>query len=1268
MPQEPPSNAGPVQPVQAQTGVVTLLFTDIVASTALKQRLGDKAGAALIQQQRALVRQLLVAFPGAEEIETAGDSVLLSFVKPSDAVRYALVLQVRLRSLSQGQTTPLEERIGIHLGEVVIEEHTVGVKPKDLYGIQIDTCARVMSLAKGGQVLMSREVFDNARQVLKGEDIKGVGQLEWLNHGPYLLKGVDEPVEICEVREAGQEHAPGPPTSSEKARPHVGAHEEPVLGWRPAVGQVVPNTRWALERKLGEGGFGEVWLGRNLTTKQARVFKFCFQAERVRFLKRELTLFRLLKERVGDHPNIVAIHDVYLEQPPFYVEMEYAEGKDLRSWCEEHGGIAAVPLETRLEIVAQAAGALQAAHDAGIIHRDVKPANILIGGKGTGATEVRAKLTDFGIGQVVSAEYLKGITRAGFTQTIVGGSASSHSGTQLYMAPEVLAGKAASIRSDIYSLGVVFYQLVMGDFSQPVTGDWINDIEDSLLREDLRHCLAGRPADRFTGAGQLETSLHAWEQRKAEVARRQAEQAERERLQQQAQRRHKLLLASSAVATVLVALALALGFGMRKAQIEREQQRKLTYAADMNLAGQALQQNNLGQALRFLNLHRPVKAGHRDLRGWEWRYLWEKCRSDELATLGQHDGIVQSVAVSPDGRWVASGGWDALLKIWALGSGAAEGRWVTNLHLGGGPVSSVAFSPDGRWLAACTWTNGFAVLRVPGWQLEIAVPPTKTGGGGVSLALLPHTETGEGGVSLAFSADSRLLAVGGEVWSLDTRTRLCTFPCKRAIWGEPAVAWFPNSHTLAGFSNGLPVVSFFALHATNHDATVSVTPLHDELGRWPTPATLVFSPDGNYLAVGCWDNTIRIHAAKDWRQVKVLTNHTAWVSSLAFSKDGQWLASASADHGVKVWRTRDWQETATLRGHLGEVWTLAFTPDSQRLVSGSKDHTVRLWSLAGRSKSVEEVSVLSVSGQGTGYVGLSGACPFSIGPANVLTIWDGQTLRVRKRLSNYPVTNVLDCLPSPDGRFLLMRTEEGGLWLTDLVSEAVSPPVALQTNASQLRQATFSDQAKWLAIADANSLRVWNLKMQPPGQGAALAIGNCARLRFSSDERLLAAAMGPIATELKVLVWEVASGKELARFQPHRDDVSGLEFSPDGTVLATVSYDNTCKVFDLHQRKQIKTLPGQLLAFHSVSFSPDGQRLAAGMGDGGIIIWDVETGREVLILKRQQNVVNQIIALRFHPGGDSLLSVGLQGTLNLWHAPGWAEIEAAEKDTEGQRQ
>ena len=413
--------------------LVALLFTDMVGSTQLKQDLGDHDGLALIQRHHALVREILRQFIAGQEISTAGDSFFLVFGNPSDAVRFALLLHVGLRALTQAAGRPLFDRVGIHVGEVFVESGEGSLKPKDLHGIQVDTCSRLMSLAKANQILMTRSVFDNARQVLRGQDLAGVGPLGWMNHGPYLLKGVEEPLEICEVGEASVGPLTPPPTS-EKAHRHASADEEPVLGWRPALEQIVPGTKWTLERKLGEGGFGEVWLGRHDTLKERRVFKFCFRADRVRSLKREVTLFRVLKDKVGQHPNIVGIQEVFFDAPPFYIVMDYAEATDLRAWCEAQGGVGKVPLATRLEIVAQVADALQAAHEAGVIHRDVKPSNILVhtgrSSRGNealnfvpaegveknepphvGCYEVRAKLTDFGIGQVVTQEALAARTQ-----------------------------------------------------------------------------------------------------------------------------------------------------------------------------------------------------------------------------------------------------------------------------------------------------------------------------------------------------------------------------------------------------------------------------------------------------------------------------------------------------------------------------------------------------------------------------------------------------------------------------------------------------------------------------------------------------------------------------------------------------------------------------------------------------------------------------------------------------------------------------------------
>jgi len=576
------------------TAVLTLLFTDLVGSTRLKQNLGDSRAIALLQQHHALVRELLGRFPEAEEINTAGDSFFIVLVRPSDAVRFALLLQARLRRFAAQTAQALFDRIGIHLGEVIVEERLGSPRPKDLYGIQVDTCARVMARAGGDQILLTRAAFDNARPVLKGEDLEGIGSLSWMNHGPYLMKGVEEPVEICEVGEAGKAVLQ-PPPDSEKIHRHVSPDSEPVLGWRPALGQPVPNTPWTLERKLGEGGFGEVWVAWNERLQERRVFKFCFRADRVRSLRRELALFQVLKKSVGAHSNIVPVRDVYFDQPPYYLVMDYGEGKDLLSWCAGQGGAGKVPLATRLEIVAQIADALQAAHDAGVIHRDVKPSNILVSdappGSAASHAPPTAKLTDFGIGQIVSDEVRAGMTRSGFTQTLMGSAALA--GSQMYMAPELIGGGSGSTRSDIYSLGVVLYQLLVGDFGRPLTTDWSEDLPDALLREDLKHCFARNPSERFAGAGQLAKHLRSFEERKAERAAEQAFLAAREKA---AYRRGVLRTAAVAFVIVTAVAALAV-FAVKQSRTAGREARRAV-AAELEAKSEASKSRQVVQFLK----------------------------------------------------------------------------------------------------------------------------------------------------------------------------------------------------------------------------------------------------------------------------------------------------------------------------------------------------------------------------------------------------------------------------------------------------------------------------------------------------------------------------------------------------------------------------------------------------------------------------------------------------------------------------------------------
>ena len=305
------------------TQFAVLLFTDICDSTALKTRQG-----ALAYKTAAELHNRLFEHLAEEEkltlIKNTGDGYFARTTSVAAAVRFALRFQHGMRTMAW-QGVALATRVGIHAGEVA-EITTLG--QADVLAPAADLVARVMSLAVGGQILLTRWPFDEARHFVRiHPPVENAASpaIEWLAHGPYLFKGCDEPVEVFEVGATGL--APLiPPPDGEKAKRAVRAGEEETLGWRPAVGLEVPGrASWMLTSKLGEGGFGEVWLAEQAKLKQRRVFKFCFDEERLRSFKRELTLFRLIRDALGERGDIARLYDVKLDQPPFFLESEFAE-------------------------------------------------------------------------------------------------------------------------------------------------------------------------------------------------------------------------------------------------------------------------------------------------------------------------------------------------------------------------------------------------------------------------------------------------------------------------------------------------------------------------------------------------------------------------------------------------------------------------------------------------------------------------------------------------------------------------------------------------------------------------------------------------------------------------------------------------------------------------------------------------------------------------------------------------------------------------------
>ncbi|HEX4871954.1 MAG TPA: winged helix-turn-helix domain-containing protein [Nevskiaceae bacterium] len=313
---------------------------------------------------------------------------------------------------------------------------------------------------------------------------------------------------------------------------------------------------WRLVQRLGGGGQGETWLARHQHHGEQRVFKFALDAGALSGLKREITLFRLLHESLGEAAPVVRVLDWNLEQPPCFIESEWLAEGSLADWASRGPGLAALSLPARVELVARLAEALARVHAMGVLHKDLKPANVLVAGQREGIPDLR--LADFGSAGVLDAARLRalGITRLGFTQTLAL-PAGGGSGTPLYLAPEVMAGQPLTVASDLYALGVILYQTVIGDLRRPLAPGWEAEVADPLLREDIAASAEGNPARRLSDAQELARRLRSLASRRAE---REAEQRERQRAEQT--RRDLERLRARRTGLRIAALALALGLGL----------------------------------------------------------------------------------------------------------------------------------------------------------------------------------------------------------------------------------------------------------------------------------------------------------------------------------------------------------------------------------------------------------------------------------------------------------------------------------------------------------------------------------------------------------------------------------------------------------------------------------------------------------------------------------------------------------------------------------
>jgi len=1021
--------------------------------------------------------------------------------------------------------------------------------------------------------------------------------------------------------------------------------------------------RYKLLQQIGEGGCGVVYMAEQEEPVRRRVALKVIKMG----MDTKSVIARFEAERQAlalmDHPNIAKVLDAGATETgrPYFV-MELVKGVRITDYCDQNN----LRTTERLALFTLVCHAIQHAHQKGIIHRDIKPSNILV----TMHDGVPVpKVIDFGIAKATTDQPLTNKTLFTAFEQFIGTPAymspeqAEMSGLDIdtrsdiyalgVLLYELLTGKTPFDARELLASGLDAMRRTIREkeparpstrLSTMLAADLSaaakhRQCESSKLTNSIRgdldwmvmKCLEKDRTRRYETANGLANDIQRHLNNEPVVARPPSNLYRVQKLV----RRNKLFFA--AVGAVALTLIAGLSFSIysflreRKAHVgeaaqrriaveqrteaetargseaqQRSQAERLLYVANMNLAQQAWEQNNIGRLRQLLS-----DTQHSKNRGFEW-YYWQRQMHLALKTLSGHLAVVQSVAFSPDGQRIVTGSDDRTAKVWEV----ANGRELLTLKGHSAPIESVAVSPDSQRIA-----TGSRDQTIKVWEAA---------SGRELLTLKGH---GSGVRSIAFSPDGQQIVTGSsdgtaKVWDMASGRELLTFRAHSGgIW---TVAFSPDGQRIVS-GGGDPTAKVWEVASGRELFTLK--------GHSVGILSAAFSPDGRRIVTAGGDRTAKVWEAAGGRELLTLRGHTAWVWSAAFSPDGQRIVTGSWDQTAKIWETVSGRELFTLKGHGAKINAVAFSPDGQRIVTGSDDRTAKMWEAAsdrelltlnGHSDQVRSV-VFSPDGQRIVTGGWD----------QVAKMWQAVSGRELLTLKGQrdPICSVAF---SPDGQ----RIVTGSADHTARTWEAASGRelLAFKGHRSSIWSVAFSPDGQRIVTGSGDhTAKLWDAAN---GQELLTLTGHrdqTLSVAFSPDGQRIVTGSGDQTAK----VWETTSGRELVTLKGHGAEIWSVAFSPDGQRIVTGSGDQTAKVWETTSGRELVTLKGHSAEIRSVVFSSDGQRIVTGSGDQTVKVWETTSGRELLTLKGHRGPIRSVA---FSPHGERIVSGSDDRTAKVWEA------------------